>query len=98
MPLLLNLDFPSLCPVAALHEESVNVLSEYRSTDAQLKADHKALAKKARAAKSEIKKQGKAIGKVELCEQLLSIVPKDSDTAKDLKKKIARICARRVNK
>ncbi len=71
----------------------VNVLSEYTSTDAQLEADYKALAKKARAAKSDIKKQIKAMRKVQLCEELLSIVPKDSDTAKDLEKKIARICA-----
>jgi hypothetical protein len=76
----------------------VNVLSEYTNTDAELDADHKAFDKKARAAKSEIKKQRKAVDKVELCEELLSAVAEDSDTAKYLKKKIARICARRAKK
>jgi len=79
-------------------ETQCNVLVERLSTGEELEADHKAFDKKARAAKSEIKKQIKAMGKVELCEELLTIVPEDSDTAKDLKKKIARICARRAKK
>jgi hypothetical protein len=75
-----------------------DVLIERSLIDGQLEDDHKAFDKKARAAKSEIKKQRKAVDKVELCEELLSAVAEDSDTAKYLKKKIARICARRAKK
>jgi hypothetical protein len=75
-----------------------SVLQEDISTKEQLVEAHKAFDKKARAAKSDIKKQGKAMRKVKLCEELLSAVADDSDTSKYLKKKIARICARRAKK
>jgi hypothetical protein len=88
--------------LSLIHVETLQtqckVLCEHFSVKKELEAAHEAFDKKARAAKSEIKKQIKAVGKVELCEELLSAVEEDSETAKYLKKKIARICLRRAKK
>jgi len=88
--------------LSLIHVETLQtqceVLIEQIDTKKEVCAAHDAFDKKFRVAKSEIKKQIKAMGKVELCEELLTIVPANSDTAKDLKKKIARICARRAKK
>jgi hypothetical protein len=88
--------------LSLIHVETLQTQCEVRiehlDTKKEVRLAHDDFDKKFRAAKSEIKKQSKAMGKVELWEELLSIVPEDSDTAKDLKKKISRICARRAKK
>jgi hypothetical protein len=75
-----------------------NVLKEYCMNEDNTSAENKILDKKFLAAKREIKKQGRGMRKVELCEERLRIVPEGSEIANDLKKKITRICARHAKK
>jgi hypothetical protein len=75
-----------------------DVLKEYCVKDEHIMAENDILDQKYLAAKSEIKKQGRAMRKVELCEERLRVVAEGSDIAKDLKTKIMRICARRAKK
>jgi hypothetical protein len=74
------------------------VLKEYCVKDEHIMAENNILDQKYLAARSAIKKQGKAMRAVELCEEQLSGVAEDSKVAKDIKKKILRIGARRAKK
>jgi hypothetical protein len=75
-----------------------NVQKEYCMNEDNTSAANKNLDKKFLAAKSEIKKQGRAMRKVELCEERLGVVAEGSEVATNLKKKIMRICARHAKK
>ncbi len=75
-----------------------DVLKEYCVKNEHIMAENIILDQKYLAAKKAIKKQGKAMRTVELCEEQLSAVSEDSRVAKDLKKKILRIGARRAKK
>lgn len=74
------------------------VLKECCVKDEHILAENDILDQKYLAAKSAIKKQGKAMRTVELCEEHLSAVAEGSKVAKDLRKKILRVCARHAMK
>jgi hypothetical protein len=75
-----------------------DVLKECCVKDEHIMAENNILDQKYLAARSAIKKQGKAMRAVELCEEQLSGVAEGSKVAKDLRKKNLRICARHAKK